>query len=396
MLTALTTMFRERMRVRLLLLSLGIGMAGASIMPVLSTHLAVNLLIEPFWIGVLFGSNTIAGISVSHWIAKQSDAGLSRIKIIRIGLEVSLVMVIALGVSTPYFLVLLFSVLMFAAVSPIQPQLFALARTLVDDEQATLFQSMLRSTISLSWIIGPPLAYVLFASIGFLGLALICATLFAFTLLSVRGFKDIPLQTNASVAPSTRDPRLKWMVLAIAGVFASNNMYLVYMPIYAIETLQLAAVAPGLLMGLAAGIEIPIMLTAGAQANRWRLFSPLKLAAASGVIFYLLVFFSDQLNSLLFAQLFNGLFIGVMAGLGISVFQTLMQGRMGMASTLYTNAIRMGGLAGSLGGGMIAQFAGLRGVFLACVVMSIVSLFALHRASALRLEPTKGLKVNGQ
>jgi SET family sugar efflux transporter-like MFS transporter len=268
MLTQLSMIFKDTQRLRLILLSLGIGMAGASIMPVLSTHLALNLGVEPFWIGIIFAANTLSAIAVSQWMANQSDSGLSRIRIIRVGVVVSLFAVIALGMANSYFLLMLSGIALFAAISPVQPQIFALARDLVIEEDATLFQSLLRASFSLSWIIGPPLAYILFASIGFRGLAFICAAIFLITLSSIRGFADSPLQMRSNEV-SVTDPRLKWMIIAIAAVFAANNMYIVYMPIYLQDNLNLAAIAPGLLMGHAAGLEIPLMIFNVARANNW-------------------------------------------------------------------------------------------------------------------------------
>jgi SET family sugar efflux transporter-like MFS transporter len=135
-------------------------------------------------------------------------------------------------------------------------------------------------------------------------------------------------------------------------------------------------------MGAAAGLEITIMIGAGIFAGRWRLFSPLKLAAVCGLLFYLGVYWSESLVPLVLLQIFNGAFIGVMAGLGISVFQALMQGRMGMASTLYSNAIKVGSLVGALLGGAVAQWLSIQAVFGVCALMALVALLALVKASA--------------
>ena len=377
----LTSLLQDPTRLRLILLSLAMGLAGAAIMPVMSTHLALNRHIEPMWIGVLFAANTVAGVVVSHWLAKQSDAGLSRIGIIRVCVSISFVAVIGLGLAEHYWLLLITGMLLFGAISPVQPQLFALAREQVGAADATLFQSLLRATFSLSWIIGPPIAYLLFARIGFLGLTLICALIFLLTRLNVSAIQDAPLLEVRTEPPPT-DSRLKWMILAIAATFASNNMYIVYMPIYLHDNLQLPAVIPGFLMGAAAGLEIPIMLGAGIYAGRWRLFSPLKLAALAGLVFYLGVYWSTSLTPLVLLQIFNAAFIGVMAGLGISVFQALMQGRAGMASTLYSNAIKVGSLVGALLGGAVAQWLGIQAVFGICALMALIALLALLKASS--------------
>ena len=78
-------------------------------------------------------ANTLSGIVVSHWIANQSDSGLSRIKIIQLGALISFFAVIGLGVSSNYVFLMVTGMALFAAVSPIQPQIFAMARDLVED-----------------------------------------------------------------------------------------------------------------------------------------------------------------------------------------------------------------------------------------------------------------------
>lgn len=368
---------------RLILLSLGTGFAAASIMPVMSTHLAINLYIEPVWIGLFFACNTFSGVAVSHWLAKRSDAGLSRVRIIRVSVTLSLVAAIGLGLAHQYFLLLIAGVVMSGAMSPVQPQLFALAREQVKDDQVTLFQSFLRATVSLSWIIGPPLAYILFERIGFLGLSLCCAAIFFLTRLNLSHLMDTPLSLREPGTGSD-DGRIKWAMLSMGAVFAANSMYTVYMPIYVRETLQMGAVVPGFLMGTAAGLEIPLMIGAGVYANRWQLFSPLKVASLCGLIFFLCFFLFTHKAVLFIAQVLNAAFIGIMAGLGISVFQMLMQGRRGMASTLYTNAIKIGSFVGVLTGGVIAQWVGFRSIFLACSGMAALSLGALFMASRQR------------
>lgn len=358
---------------RLLALCLLLGTAGASVFPVLSTHLASNLGIQPLWIGVFFGANTLAGIGVSLWLARRSDAGMSRMRILVIAVSISMVGSVGLGYLQWYPALLVAGMVWFGLSSTAQPQLFALAREQVDDRQAALFQSVLRATISMSWIAGPPLAYLLFEVIGFRHLMLVTAGLFALCLLLLPGLKDARLAPAAQTV-SVTDPRILGLTLVIVCLFAANSMYVVYMPIYVRDVLGLISIAPGLLMGLAAGLEIPIMIGAGAQAYRWSLFSPLKVAAGCGVLFYTGVWWFDSFSAMLALQIFNAGLVGLAAGLGISIFQTLMKDRLGMASTLYTNAIKIGSLAGSTLGGVIAQLGGFDWVFIACALLSLLAL----------------------
>lgn len=360
------------MVLRLLALSMLLGTAGASVFPVLSTHLAINLGIEPLWIGVFFVANTLAGIGVSQWLAKRSDAGMSRMKILYVSVIVSMFGSVALGVVEWYPLLLVVGMVWFGLSSTAQPQLFALAREQVNDQQAALFQSVLRATISMSWIAGPPLAYFLFDWLGFRNLMMITAGIFLLTLLMLPGMKDTRLSGSTSKV-SVTDPRVLGLMLVTIAIFAANSMYIVYMPLYVRDVLELMTIAPGLLMGMAAGLEIPIMIFGGAQAWRWHLFAPLKVAAVSGIVFYTGVWWFESFTMLLAMQVFNAGLVGLAAGIGISIFQSLMKDRLGMASTLYTTSIKIGSLAGAGLGGVIAQWGGYDGVFIGCGLLATIA-----------------------
>lgn len=367
-------------RLRLLMLALLLGLAGAAVFPVLSTHLAIGLGISPLWIGVFFAVNTLAGVVVSQGLAKASDQGLSRVRILWVSVTVSMIGAVALGYTTHYGLLLVVGMIWFGLSATAQPQIFAIAREQVDDAQAALFQSVLRACISMSWIVGPPVAYLLFEQIGFARLMWVTAAMFGLCLLLLPGLPDALVNQQQQQQVAT-NRRIKWLALMIMAVFAANSMYIVYMPLYVRETLGIVGMAPGLLMGLAAGLEIPIMIAGGAMAHRWPLFRPLWVASAGGVMFYLGIYLADGLAALAVLQIFNGVLIGLAAGIGISVFQKLMPTRAGMASTLYSNAIKVGGLVGAALGGLIAEWAGYRAVFLANLLLMGVALFALYQCA---------------
>ena len=359
---------------RLLALCLLLGLAGASVFPVLSTHLSTNIGVSPLWIGVFFAANTLAGIGVSQWLANKSDRGLSRLTILIVAISASTLGSIGLGFINWYPALLVAGMVWFGLSSTAQPQLFALAREQVNDKEAALFQSVLRATISISWIAGPPLAYLLFEMIGFRNLMLITAGLFALCLALLPGLKDSRLAPAKPQTPGVRDPRILGLMLVMAAIFAANSMYIVYMPLYVRDSLQLIGIAPGLLMGLAAGLEVPIMIIGGALSHRWSLFGPLRLAALCGIGFYVGVWWFDTFPALMMLQVLNAFLVGLAAGLGISVFQTLMKDRLGMASTLYTNAIKTGSLAGSSLGGVVAYIGGYDWVFIGCALLALTAL----------------------
>ncbi len=79
-------------------------------------------------------------------------------------------------------------------------------------------------------------------------------------------------------------------------------------------------------------------------------------AVAAGVLFYAGLILFHGRTALLALQLFNAVFIGIIAGIGMLWFQDLMPGRAGAATTLFTNSISTGViLAGVMQGGAVAK-----------------------------------------
>ncbi|MGD9212964.1 MAG: MFS transporter, partial [Desulfobacteraceae bacterium] len=245
--------------IRLLILFLLLGLAGASVLPVLSIYLARNINVTPLWIGIFFSANTLAGIGVSQWIAKRSDTGMSRLKILYLANGLCLIGSLLLGYFRWFPALILVGMVWFGFSSTAPPQLFALAREQVNDCQAALFQSVLRAAVSISWIIGPPLAYLLFEQIGFRNLMIITAILYGMVLLLLPGLNDARLASKSPSASIT-DLRLLGLMLVLMAIFAGNAMYMVYMPLYVCNILGQISIVPGLLMGVAASLEIPIMI----------------------------------------------------------------------------------------------------------------------------------------
>ncbi len=58
------------------------GVAGALQAPTLSLFLSREVGAQPFWVGLFYTVNAIAGILVSLWLAKRSDSRGDRRKLI--------------------------------------------------------------------------------------------------------------------------------------------------------------------------------------------------------------------------------------------------------------------------------------------------------------------------
>ena len=78
-------------------------------------------------------------------------------------------------------------------------------------------------------------------------------------------------------------------------------------------------------------------------------------------------------------QLFNAVFIGIVAGIGMLWFQDLMPGRAGSATTLFTNSISTGVILAGVIQGALSQSYGHGSVYWMIALTSIVTLMLTWR-----------------
>ncbi|MCL7679552.1 MFS transporter, partial [Klebsiella pneumoniae] len=103
------------------------------------------------------------------------------------------------------------------------------------------------------------------------------------------------------------------------------------------QELALPESLAGVLMGTAAGLEIPAMLLAGFYVKRFGKKPMMLVAVAAGVLFYAGLNLFHSREALLGLQRFNAVFIGIDAGIGMVWFQDLIPGRAGSGTTLFSN-----------------------------------------------------------
>ncbi|MDW9427706.1 MFS transporter, partial [Yersinia enterocolitica] len=171
------------------------------------------------------------------------------------------------------------------------------------------------------------------------------------------------------------------LLLFIASMlmWTCNTMYIIDMPLYITANLGLPERLAGLLMGTAAGLEIPIMLLAGYSVRRFGKRKIMLFAVLAGVLFYTgLVLFKFK-TALMLLQIFNAIFIGIVAGIGMLYFQDLMPGRAGAATTLFTNSISTGVILAGVLQGVLTETWGHNSVYVMAMILAILSLIICAR-----------------
>lgn len=358
------------------------GIAGALQAPTLSLFLSREVGAEPFWVGLFYTVNAIAGILVSLWLAKRSDSQGDRRKLIMFCCVMAVGNALLFAFNRHYLTLITCGVLLASLANTAMPQLFALAREYADSSarEVVMFSSVMRAQLSLAWVIGPPLAFMLALNYGFTAMFSIAAGIFiiSFALIALMLPSVARVEQPADVAVTQisgwRDGNVHKLFIASTLMWTCNTMYIIDMPLWISGDLGLPDRLAGILMGTAAGLEIPAMILAGYYVKRFGKRRMMSLAVAAGVLFYIGLLFFHSEQALLLLQLFNAVFIGIVAGIGMLWFQDLMPGRAGSATTLFTNSISTGVILAGVIQGALAQSYGHGAVYWVIAGISLLTL----------------------
>ncbi|MDD8295789.1 sugar efflux transporter SetB [Escherichia coli] len=362
------------------------GIAGALQTPTLSIFLTDEVHARPAMVGFFFTGSAVIGILVSQFLAGRSDKRGDRKSLIVFCCLLGVLACTLFAWNRNYFVLLFVGVFLSSFGSTANPQMFALAREHADKtgREAAMFSSFLRAQVSLAWVIGPPLAYALAMGFSFTVMYLSAAVAFIVCGVMVWLFlpsmqKELPLATGTIEAPrrNRRDTLLLFVICTL--MWGSNSLYIINMPLFIINELHLPEKLAGVMMGTAAGLEIPTMLIAGYFAKRLGKRFLMRVAAVGGVCFYAGMLMAHSPVILLGLQLLNAIFIGILGGIGMLYFQDLMPGQAGSATTLYTNTSRVGWIIAGSVAGIVAEIWNYHAVFWFAMVMIIATLFCLLR-----------------
>ncbi|VEB96233.1 Sugar efflux transporter B [Cedecea lapagei] len=363
------------------------GIAGALQTPTLSLFLTDEVHVRPALVGFFFTGSAMIGILVSQFLAGRSDRKGDRKTLIFACCLLGALGCVLFAWNRNYFILLFVGVFLSSFGSTANPQMFALAREHADHtgREAVMFSSILRAQVSLAWVIGPPIAYALAMGFGFKVMYLSAAFAFvicgAMVWLFLPSMRKEPAVKTAATLESPRRNRRDALLLfaACTMMWGCNSLYIINMPLYIINELHLPEKLAGVMMGTAAGLEIPTMLIAGYYAKRFGKRFLMRFAVAAGLLFYLGMVTLTNEYMLLGLQLLNAIFIGILAGIGMIYFQDLMPGQAGAATTLYTNTTRVGWIiAGSLAG-VVAEIWNYHSVFFIALGMIAVSIYCMAR-----------------
>ncbi|HFQ5355017.1 sugar efflux transporter [Vibrio vulnificus] len=381
-------MLQDRTAILFVITATIIGLCGAFFYPLTSLFLVEQLNASPMMLSLYMVVAVISSVSVSQVIAGKSDRGWQRKTILLISVSCQLVTVFSFIFIREYWIAIVVVALLGSISGAAFGQLFALGREYGDKyvTDSASFVSTMRAGIAIAWVFGPPLAFLLKAAYGFEASFTVAATIIAMSILVIfLGIPNVERNLRVEKEPSRANggwvssvnPLVSIYCLIIVLAFAANNLYIVSMPLYLSQELKVDANWLGVLFGVAALCEIPVMLWAGKLARRWSALTIMKVGIASGVLFYSVMLLATNYTHLIVAQILNGIFIGTCATLGMVVMQDMMKDKLGTASTLFSNMLQLSMLVSSLSVGVVGElfnyyssfYVSLFGVSLALILL---------------------------
>ena len=365
-----------------LTLSLLTGFVSAFVNPIMIYFLVDELHTEPLYIGVYTVSLTISGLIISQWLGALADKGLSSRKMYLLATTGMVLALLVYSHTQSFMIVVLAGISLMSFGNAAMPQMLTISRQWAGNNKVNVesFNSQIRACISLAWMMGPPLGYMLVSAYGFASSFLVAIFFGIVSLIFV--FCLVPEQ-KSNVLKSQQEVQAKaplsFWFLALAVVLGStcNIIYSSSLPLYTINELNLPSYVPGLLMGIVAGIEIPVMLFSSKLSQKIAKKTLMVMGFGFGLVFYLGIYHASELWQFIVLQLLNAVFYGFYAGLGLTLLQEQLPARIGFTSAVYSNGIKIGLMLGSTATGIIAQYFNFQSANLAAAAVALMAMLAM-------------------
>jgi SET family sugar efflux transporter-like MFS transporter len=377
------------------LIFLSVGTSTAMVGPFLTLFLTDAVHAVSWQVTAFLVAAPLSAVSISTLVGRLSDRfPIRRQLIIAAGLA-GASGTLATSVVRNYWALLALTVTATAAAGSLVPQMFAYVRTtLTGSGRAAMTTSSLRTLFSLSWVAGPFVATILIGLGGFRlsysvsSFMYALAALIAWRLLppappSVPVAPEpayVPEDPPMPAAPPDASRRVIFLtVAAFALMQCASGLGVQAMSLFVTTDLGGGIGSAGVILGVCAGLEIPLMLGFGFLTTRVPLRRLVLAGPLFSVAYTLSVAASTHVWQVVAAQLFAACTVAVIQGLGVSYVQEMLPRHPGRASTLFTNAFPAGQMmAGPILG--VAQHVGYRAAYLTAAGLALTAFAVLKSA----------------
>jgi SET family sugar efflux transporter-like MFS transporter len=254
-----------------------------------------------------------------------------------------------------------------------------------------------RAIVSFAWVAGPPVAVFIVGAFGsraiLLALAAIALLNFLATGATVFRHKGthpergIPADRRAEEGPVPPKMVVAGVVTGFVVLQATDSAAVTIMALFVSERMGEGLIWAGIALGASAALEIPALLIIARLNRKYSGKALIASGCLAGFAYYAGMALVADPITLIGLQLLHAWFFGVVAGVGLTLFQQIIP-RPGLASGLFTNTRRLGAIASGpiiAVGSMTAL--GYQGVFAVCAILTAAALIIIELSSRIPKQP---------
>ncbi|WP_250000668.1 sugar efflux transporter [Actinoplanes sp. M2I2] len=361
--TASGSMSRRLLPLALIFIAVGIGTSFVG--PFLALFLSDGVHAGPVKTTIFLLVAPLSGVVVSWLVGRLSDRRPIRRQLLLAAALAGMAGAVLTAFIRDYWVLLAVTVTLTSLAGALFPQSFAYARQVLqqgDPKRAAMGISTLRMLFSVAWVAGPPLAALLLAQRGFAYTYGLVAIMYGLAALIVyRWLPEVgpPAGHTEHVEahrPEAPRPTILLLVAGFTVVQTSMTLGVQAMPLFVSTELGGSVSGAGLILGLCAALEIPLLLAFGALGTRLPLRSLILVGVVFGIAYQAVAVTAGSVWVLAAAQILNAAFIAAVGGLSITYMQDLMPGHPGRATTLITNTFPIGQVLAAPAFGLAQHF----------------------------------------
>jgi MFS transporter, SET family, sugar efflux transporter len=375
---------RQPAFIGLLLTNFVLGLTSAFIVPFGSLWATQEIGMSSRALGLFMTINSLSAIGISTLLARWSDAQITRRHLLLIGGCAGAFGNVAYAyVHDPTLLTLIGSSLL-AIASVNFAQLFAhvreeLGRAEHAGTDMPFVLGVLRACFALAWTVGPMLGAQIMGRFSYRGIFLAAAGLFVVFL----GCVSVFVKQRPHAPRALHAERLAWGLgrpviwahcVAFALMFAAFTLNTLNLPLFLTQKLGGTEQGVGTAFAISPLCEMVFMVWFGHLAAKGHQLSVIRFGILAAVCYFSLLRFVSVPSQVYPLQLLNAAAVAVTTSVAIPFFQDLMPGQAGIATSLYSNSLKVGGLIGFSAFGLLATSVGNTGLFLVCAALSVSAL----------------------
>lgn len=392
-----------------------LGLTSAFIAPFGSLWATGEIGMSARMLGLFMTINSLSAIVISTFVARWSDTHLTRRTLLLIGAGAGALGTLGYALVRDPILLTVIGSSALALASMNFAQLFAhvreeLGRPEHPRADVPFLMGVLRACYALAWVIGPNLGAAIKERSGYRGLFL--ATAGFFLLLGVfvlrfvarrqrpvldaaRSGVEPPPEARAS-AWGLRQPSVLLHCAAFGLMFAAFTLNTLNLPLFLTQKLGGTERSVGAAFAISPLFEMLFMIGFGviaAQGKRQQK-RVIVLGASAAVCYFLALRFVTAPWHVYPLQILNAAGVAVTVSVAIPFFQDLLPRQAGIATSLYSNSLKVGSLVGFSTFGLLASRVGNTGLFLVCAglaasTVAIVAAAGPHPTPEAAPLPTK-------